>query len=154
MKILENKLKSLKLQENQPMESSATWEYPSLIHTFFVTHTINGVFMRDEDRAIYEQMLRLQALGSKTPSGYCQDRPQMSLFLPLRPYLNARTTPAIGSDGCGDDEMADDEDGGEDEEDEEDSDNNARFVTRKPRLVDYIVFLMILDDLALLDQMR
>nr|GEU68139.1 EF-hand domain pair [Tanacetum cinerariifolium] len=40
------------------MESSATREYPSLIHTFFVTHTVNG-----------EEMLRLQALGSNTPSG-------------------------------------------------------------------------------------
>nr|GEY06845.1 hypothetical protein [Tanacetum cinerariifolium] len=51
------------------MESSATREYPSLIHTFFVTHNANGVFTRDEDRAIYEEMLRLQALGSNTPSG-------------------------------------------------------------------------------------
>ncbi|GJS00386.1 hypothetical protein Tco_0316894 [Tanacetum coccineum] len=48
---------------------SATREYPSLIHTFFVTHTVNGVFTRDEDRAIYEEMLRLQALGSNTLSG-------------------------------------------------------------------------------------
>ncbi|GKB96488.1 hypothetical protein Tco_0982625 [Tanacetum coccineum] len=51
------------------MESSVTQEYPSLIHTFFVTHTVNGVFTRDEDRAIYEEMLRLQALGFNTPSG-------------------------------------------------------------------------------------
>ncbi|GKE74079.1 hypothetical protein Tco_1536120, partial [Tanacetum coccineum] len=51
------------------MKSSATREYPSLIHTFFVTHTVNGVFTRDEDRAIYDEMLRLQALGSNTPSG-------------------------------------------------------------------------------------
>nr|GEX30359.1 hypothetical protein [Tanacetum cinerariifolium] len=50
------------------MESSATREYPPLIHTFFVTHTVNGVFTWDEDRAIYEEMLRLQALGSNTPS--------------------------------------------------------------------------------------
>ncbi|GKA82448.1 ARID DNA-binding domain-containing protein [Tanacetum coccineum] len=54
---------------DRDMESSATREYPSLIHTFFVTHTVNGVFTRDEDRAIYEEMLRLQALGSNTPSG-------------------------------------------------------------------------------------
>nr|GEU31738.1 hypothetical protein [Tanacetum cinerariifolium] len=44
------------------MESSSTREYPSLIYTFFVTHTVDGVFMLDEDRAIY-------ALGSNTPSG-------------------------------------------------------------------------------------
>ncbi|GJY67535.1 hypothetical protein Tco_0469773 [Tanacetum coccineum] len=55
--------------KEQVMESSATREYPSLIHTFFVTHTVGGVFTRDEDRAIYEEMLRLQALGSNTPSG-------------------------------------------------------------------------------------
>ncbi|GJT72324.1 hypothetical protein Tco_1031610 [Tanacetum coccineum] len=41
-----------------PMESSATREYPSLIHTFFLTHTINE-----------EEMLRLQALGSNTETG-------------------------------------------------------------------------------------
>nr|GEX78224.1 hypothetical protein [Tanacetum cinerariifolium] len=50
------------------MESSTTREYPSLIQTFFVTHIVNEVFTRDEDRAIYEEMLRLQALGSNTPS--------------------------------------------------------------------------------------
>nr|GEX67357.1 hypothetical protein [Tanacetum cinerariifolium] len=51
------------------MESSTTREYPSLIHTFFVTHTVGGVFTRDEDRAIYEEMLMLQGLGANTPSG-------------------------------------------------------------------------------------
>nr|GFC61212.1 hypothetical protein [Tanacetum cinerariifolium] len=91
-------------------------------------------------------MLRLQGLGSNTLSGvpyteeeinawlerastggtfpmlvgYCRDGPQMSS---VSPRLSARTTPPIGSGGCGDDEMADDEDGGEDEEDEEDGDS-------------------------------
>ncbi|GKD71204.1 hypothetical protein Tco_1325294, partial [Tanacetum coccineum] len=51
------------------MASSETREYPSLIDTFFVTHTVNGVFIRDEDRAIYEEMVRLRALGSNTESG-------------------------------------------------------------------------------------
>ncbi|GJS82673.1 hypothetical protein Tco_0749214 [Tanacetum coccineum] len=51
------------------MESLANQEYPSLIHTFFVTHTVNGVFTQDEDQAIYEEMLSLQALGSNTASG-------------------------------------------------------------------------------------
>nr|GEV34462.1 hypothetical protein [Tanacetum cinerariifolium] len=50
-------------------KSSATREYPLLIHTFFVTHIVGGVFTRDEDQAIYEEMLRLQGLGSNTPSG-------------------------------------------------------------------------------------
>ncbi|GJR41459.1 hypothetical protein Tco_1217143 [Tanacetum coccineum] len=51
------------------MESSATREYPSLIHTFFVTHTVGGVFVRDEGRALYDEMLRLQRLGSNTEMG-------------------------------------------------------------------------------------
>ncbi|GKD17807.1 hypothetical protein Tco_1206965, partial [Tanacetum coccineum] len=43
------------------MESSATREYPSLIHTFFLTHTVSGVFLNPEDKALY-------GLGSNTPS--------------------------------------------------------------------------------------
>ncbi|GJS21045.1 hypothetical protein Tco_0449677 [Tanacetum coccineum] len=50
------------------MESSATREYPSLIHTFFLTHTVGGVFLNPEDKALYDKMLRLQGLGSNTPS--------------------------------------------------------------------------------------
>ncbi|GJY70194.1 DIE2/ALG10 family protein [Tanacetum coccineum] len=46
------------------MQSSATQEYPSLIQTFFDTHTVGGVFLRDEDRRLYEEMLRLQGLGT------------------------------------------------------------------------------------------
>ncbi|GJU08980.1 retrotransposon protein, putative, ty3-gypsy subclass [Tanacetum coccineum] len=45
--------RSLARLRDQMMESSSTREYPSLIHTFFVTHTIGGVFVRDEDRALY-----------------------------------------------------------------------------------------------------
>nr|GEX27048.1 beta-xylosidase/alpha-L-arabinofuranosidase 2 [Tanacetum cinerariifolium] len=51
------------------MESSSTREYSSLIHTFFVTHTVGRVFVRDEDRALYDEMLRLQRLGSNTETG-------------------------------------------------------------------------------------
>ncbi|GJR98994.1 RNA-directed DNA polymerase, eukaryota, reverse transcriptase zinc-binding domain protein [Tanacetum coccineum] len=40
------------------MASSETREYPLLIDTFFVTHTVNG-----------EEMMRLRALGSNTESG-------------------------------------------------------------------------------------
>ncbi|GJR93263.1 retrotransposon protein, putative, ty3-gypsy subclass [Tanacetum coccineum] len=54
--------RSLARLRDQMMESSTTREYPSLIHTFFVTHTVNGEFTRDEDQAIY-------ALGSNTASG-------------------------------------------------------------------------------------
>nr|GEU61494.1 putative reverse transcriptase domain-containing protein [Tanacetum cinerariifolium] len=51
------------------MESSVTREYASLIHTFFLTHTLGGVFLNPEDKALYDEMLRLQGLGSNTPSG-------------------------------------------------------------------------------------
>nr|GEU91411.1 hypothetical protein [Tanacetum cinerariifolium] len=51
------------------MESLATREYPSLIHTFFLTHTVGGVFLNPEDKALYDEMLMLQGLGSNTPSG-------------------------------------------------------------------------------------
>ncbi|GJR80629.1 reverse transcriptase domain-containing protein [Tanacetum coccineum] len=51
------------------MESSATREYPSLIHTFFLTHIVGGVFLNPQDKALYDEMLRLQGLGSNTPSG-------------------------------------------------------------------------------------
>nr|GFA91839.1 hypothetical protein [Tanacetum cinerariifolium] len=35
------------------METSATREYPSLIHTFFLTHSVGGVFLNPEDEALY-----------------------------------------------------------------------------------------------------
>nr|GFA82155.1 hypothetical protein [Tanacetum cinerariifolium] len=35
------------------METLATREYPSLIHTFFLTHTIGGVFLNPEEKALY-----------------------------------------------------------------------------------------------------
>nr|GFA66576.1 hypothetical protein [Tanacetum cinerariifolium] len=57
------------------MESSATREYPSLIQIFFQTHTVGGVFWRDKDRGLYEEMLKLQGLGSNTKRGvpYIED---------------------------------------------------------------------------------
>ncbi|GJR05406.1 hypothetical protein Tco_0528390 [Tanacetum coccineum] len=48
------------------ISSSATQEYPSLIQTFFDTHTVGGIFLRDEDQRLYEEMLRLQGLGTYT----------------------------------------------------------------------------------------
>ncbi|GJQ98660.1 hypothetical protein Tco_0009799 [Tanacetum coccineum] len=54
--------------KSKVMESSATREYPSLIYTFFLTHTFNGVFLNPEDKAIY-------GLGSNTETGvpYTED---------------------------------------------------------------------------------
>ncbi|GKA76743.1 hypothetical protein Tco_0783204 [Tanacetum coccineum] len=40
--------------KSKVMETSATREYPSLIHTFFLTHTVGGVFLNPEDKALYE----------------------------------------------------------------------------------------------------
>ncbi|GKA01651.1 hypothetical protein Tco_0674316 [Tanacetum coccineum] len=61
--------------KSKVMESSATREYPSLIHTFFLTHTVGGVFLNPADKALYDEMLRLQGLGSNTSSGvpYTED---------------------------------------------------------------------------------
>ncbi|GJT58908.1 hypothetical protein Tco_1002441 [Tanacetum coccineum] len=61
--------RSLARLRDQMMESSSTREYPSLIDTFFLTHTVGGVFVRDEDQALYDEMLSLQRLGSNTETG-------------------------------------------------------------------------------------
>nr|GEY98021.1 F-box domain, leucine-rich repeat domain, L domain-like protein [Tanacetum cinerariifolium] len=45
-------------------QSSTTQEYPSLIDTFFVSHTVNGEFFWDEDRCIYEEKRRLETMGN------------------------------------------------------------------------------------------
>ncbi|GKC79470.1 hypothetical protein Tco_1130244 [Tanacetum coccineum] len=50
------------------MESSATREYPSLIHTYFDAHTVDSVFLRDKEQLLYEEMLRLHGLGPNTPT--------------------------------------------------------------------------------------
>nr|GEU95403.1 F-box domain, leucine-rich repeat domain, L domain-like protein [Tanacetum cinerariifolium] len=44
-------------------QTSTTQEYPSLINTFFVAHTVNGEFLRDEDR---QEIRRLEATGTYT----------------------------------------------------------------------------------------
>nr|GEW70661.1 hypothetical protein [Tanacetum cinerariifolium] len=105
------------------MESSATREYQSLIHTFFVTHTVNG-----------DEMLRLQALGSNTLSGVPYTKKEINALdrkgkkqghlLGVGRYESSpEFGNASGSGGCGNDEMTNDEDGGEDEEDKEDGDS-------------------------------
>nr|GEV56203.1 hypothetical protein [Tanacetum cinerariifolium] len=45
------------------MHNSTTQEYPSLIQTFFDIHTVGDIFLRDENRRLYE-MVRLQGLGT------------------------------------------------------------------------------------------
>ncbi|GJV17416.1 hypothetical protein Tco_1362739 [Tanacetum coccineum] len=58
--------RSLARLRDEMRQSSATQVYPSLIDTFFIAHTVNGVFTRDEDRLIYEEMRRLEATGTYT----------------------------------------------------------------------------------------
>ncbi|GJV03946.1 F-box domain containing protein [Tanacetum coccineum] len=58
--------RSLARLRDEMRQSSATQEYPSLIDTFFTTHTVNGEFLQDEDRRIYEEMRRLEAMGTYT----------------------------------------------------------------------------------------
>ncbi|GJU01081.1 reverse transcriptase domain-containing protein [Tanacetum coccineum] len=67
--------RSIAALRDMHMESSATREYPSLIHTFFLTHTVNGVFLNPKDKVLYDEMLRLQGLGFNTKTGvpYTED---------------------------------------------------------------------------------
>nr|GEY84816.1 hypothetical protein [Tanacetum cinerariifolium] len=58
--------RSLARLRDEMMQTSTTQEYPSLIDTFFVAHTVNGEFLRDEDRRIYEEMRRLEEMGTYT----------------------------------------------------------------------------------------
>ncbi|GJW79158.1 hypothetical protein Tco_0140840 [Tanacetum coccineum] len=54
--------RSLVVLRDMQMESSETREYPSQIQTYFDTHTVDGVFLRDEERLLYD-------LGPITPTG-------------------------------------------------------------------------------------
>ncbi|GKA20857.1 hypothetical protein Tco_0700846 [Tanacetum coccineum] len=63
--------------KSKVMETSATREYPSLIHTFFLTHTVGGVFLNPEDKALY----RLQGSRLLHPHGV--------------PYSRMRTLPSV-----------------------------------------------------------
>nr|GEX37094.1 hypothetical protein [Tanacetum cinerariifolium] len=58
--------RSLARLQDEMRQSSTTQEYPSLIDTFFVAHTVKGEFLWDEDRRIYEEMRRLEATGTYT----------------------------------------------------------------------------------------
>ncbi|GJW10121.1 hypothetical protein Tco_1575948 [Tanacetum coccineum] len=131
--------RSIAALRDMHMETSATREYPSLIHTFFLTHTVGGVFLNPEDKALYDEMLRLQGLGSNTHMGvpYTEDEimaivrggkqrghiPGVGRVLPgqdtmlNQPESQPEYGGGSGSGGCEDDEPGDDEDGGEDEDD-------------------------------------
>ncbi|GJV38621.1 EF-hand domain pair containing protein [Tanacetum coccineum] len=67
---------SLAVIRDMQMESSETREYPSLIQSYFDTHIFDGVFLQDEARIQYEEMLRLRNLGANTPTSvpYTKDQ--------------------------------------------------------------------------------
>ncbi|GKB66497.1 hypothetical protein Tco_0927909 [Tanacetum coccineum] len=96
---------------------SSTREYPSLIDTFFLTHTVGGVFGRDEDRALYDEMLRLQRLGSNTETGVPYTEEEIMAIMLDQFESSPEFGGPSGGGGCGDDEPGGDEDGDEDEED-------------------------------------
>ncbi|GJY40937.1 hypothetical protein Tco_0428207 [Tanacetum coccineum] len=138
--------RSLAVLRDRQMESSATREYPSLIQTYFDTHTVSGVFLRDEERLLYE-MLRLQGLGTYTDDqimaivrrgkqrghnpgvGKVLAGRSRDVLMSLEPRCTYTADSqhevgsGSGSGGGGDDEPGNDEDAGEEEEDEEDEDS-------------------------------
>nr|GEW43536.1 hypothetical protein [Tanacetum cinerariifolium] len=61
--------RTLATLRDMQMQSSATQEYPSLIQTFFDTHTVGGVFLRDEDRRLYLQSQHESGSGSGCGAG-------------------------------------------------------------------------------------
>nr|GEZ32533.1 hypothetical protein [Tanacetum cinerariifolium] len=57
-----NGSRSLARLRDEMRQTSTTQEYPSLIDTFFVAHSVNEEFLQDEDQRIYEEMRRLEAM--------------------------------------------------------------------------------------------
>nr|GEW09415.1 hypothetical protein [Tanacetum cinerariifolium] len=100
---------------------SSTQEYPSLIDTFFVAHTVNEVFTRDEDRLIYEEMRRLEATGTYTDDeiNRLARRDKQRGHIPG--VGKFKSAGASGSDGCGDDEESADDQEDEDEDGDDES---------------------------------
>nr|GEW33195.1 hypothetical protein [Tanacetum cinerariifolium] len=115
--------RSLVVLRDRQMESSATREYQSLIQTYFDTQTVDGVFLRDKDRLLYEEILKLQVLGT-----YIDDQmmtivhrgKQRGHILGVGRVLARRGRDVLVESGAGeDDESGDHEDADEDEEDDD-----------------------------------
>ncbi|GJQ92844.1 hypothetical protein Tco_0003983 [Tanacetum coccineum] len=107
---------------------SGTQEYPSLIDTFFVAHTVNGEFLQDEDDVIYEEMRRLEATGTYTDDeiNRLARRGKQRGHIPgvgrvLLVRATAGPSGASGSGRCGDDEESADDQEDEDEDGDGDS---------------------------------
>ncbi|GJW91717.1 hypothetical protein Tco_0169270 [Tanacetum coccineum] len=135
--------RSLARLRDEMRQSSATQEYPSLIDTFFVAHTVNGEFLRDEDRRIYinhlarrgKQRGHIPGFGRVLPARATAGPSQnslhkkvdfmMSLFKSDSKYSDMfsqfESGGASGSGGCGDDEESADDQEDEDEDGDGDS---------------------------------
>ncbi|GJY32979.1 hypothetical protein Tco_0417448 [Tanacetum coccineum] len=81
------------------MEEPATREYPSLIHTFLLTHTVNGVFLNPEDKALY--MLSYRVVGSNTEMVYpiprMRNRPSFARQAAVHDSRVGRVLPGQGT---------------------------------------------------------
>nr|GFD02825.1 hypothetical protein [Tanacetum cinerariifolium] len=123
--------RSLARLRDEMRQTSTTQEYPSFIDTFFVAHTVNGEFLRDEDRCIYEEMRRLKAMGTYTDDEinrlarggkhlHKKMNFMMSIFKSDSKYSDMfsqfESGSASGSGGCGDEKE------GADHQDDEDED--------------------------------
>nr|GFB88267.1 F-box domain, leucine-rich repeat domain, L domain-like protein [Tanacetum cinerariifolium] len=123
--------------------SSATQEYPSLIDTFFVAHTVDGVFTWDEDRLIYRGhilgVVRVLPARATTSPSMPPDKLlknlhkkvnfMMSLFKSDSKYsdmfVEFESGGARGSGGCGDDEESADDQEYKDGNGDGDSDDDS-----------------------------
>nr|GEX21322.1 hypothetical protein [Tanacetum cinerariifolium] len=128
-----DKTQNLSLKEitdtKGPRQTSSTQEYPSLIDTLFVAHTVNGKFLQDEDQRMYKEMRRLEAMGTYIDDeinclasggkqrghilsvvGYCHLEPQPAKF---------ESGGASRSGGCRDEEE------GANHQDDEDKDGDG-----------------------------
>nr|GFB50419.1 F-box domain, leucine-rich repeat domain, L domain-like protein [Tanacetum cinerariifolium] len=108
--------RSLARLRDEMRQTSTTQEYPSFIDTFFVAHTVNGKFFRDEDRRIYEAMRRLEATGTYTDdeiNRLARGGKQQGHIAGAGRFESGG---ASGSGGCGDEEECADHQDDEDED--------------------------------------
>nr|GEW18664.1 hypothetical protein [Tanacetum cinerariifolium] len=121
-------------------QSPTTQEYPSLIDTFFMAHTVTGEFLGDEDRRIYRGHIPsagrvLPARATASPSTPAHESTlnslhkkvdfMMSLFKSDSKYSDIfsqfESGGTSGSGGYGDDEESADDQDDEDEDGDGDS---------------------------------
>nr|GEX39056.1 hypothetical protein [Tanacetum cinerariifolium] len=67
------------------METSATRDYPSLIHTFLLTHSVGGVFLNPVDKSLYDEIMAIVHGGKQRGhiSGVGRVFPGQGTVIPL-----------------------------------------------------------------------